>query len=59
MGGPSAAFTRFVEASLPIWVRRDWTGKLAAGFTYSQAMSGDKLNTLQYFSLLAAQHGMI
>src|ERR671910_3879335 len=24
-----------------------------------QAMSGDELNTLQYFSLLAAQHGML
>jgi len=59
MGGPSAVFKHFAEESLPIWIRRGWTGKVAAGFTHSQAMSGDKLNTLQYFSLLAAQHGMI
>src|SRR5215469_9629947 len=59
MGGPSAVFKYFAEESLPIWIRRGWTGKVAAGFTHSQAMSGDKLNTLQYFSLLAAQHGMI
>jgi multimeric flavodoxin WrbA len=58
MGGPSAVFKHFAEASLPIWARRGWTGKVAAGFTHSQAMSGDKLNTLQYFSILAAQHGM-
>lgn len=59
MAGPSAVFKRFAEASLPIWASRGWTGKLAAAFTHSQAMSGDKLNTLQYFSLLAAQHGMV
>ena len=59
MGGPSAVFKRFAEASLPIWARRGWTAKIAAGFTHSQAMSGDKLNTLEYFSILAAQHGMI
>lgn len=59
MGGPSSVFKAFAEASLPIWASRGWTGKVAAGFTHSQAMSGDKLNTLQYLSLLAAQHGML
>lgn len=59
MGGPSAVFKTFAEASLPVWAARDWCGKIAAGFTHSQAMSGDKLNTLTYFALLAAQHGMI
>jgi multimeric flavodoxin WrbA len=59
MGGPSAVFKRFADASLPIWAQRGWTAKVAAGFTHSQAMSGDKLNTLEYFSILAAQHGMI
>jgi len=59
MGGPSAGFKAFAEASLPIWVARGWSEKVAAGFTHSQAMSGDKLHTLQYLSLLAAQHGML
>jgi NAD(P)H dehydrogenase (quinone) len=59
MGGPSSVFKAFAEASLPIWASRGWSDKVAAGFTHSQAMSGDKLNTLQYFSLLAAQHGML
>jgi hypothetical protein len=30
-----------------------------AGFTQSPAMSGEKLNLLQYFSILAVQHGMV
>src|SRR5260370_3719381 len=59
MGGPSAAFKRFADASLPIWAQRGWTAKVAAGFTHSQAMSGDKLNTLAYFSILASQHATI
>jgi NAD(P)H dehydrogenase (quinone) len=59
MGGPSAVFKRFAEATLPIWARQGWRSKVAAGFTHSQAMSGDKLNTLQHFSILAAQHGMV
>jgi len=32
---------------------------LADGFTHSQAMSGDNLYALHYFTILAAQHGMI
>ncbi|NUR89984.1 MAG: flavodoxin family protein, partial [Nonomuraea sp.] len=33
--------------------------KVAAGFTNSGSKSGDKLHTLQYLALLAAQHGMV
>jgi NAD(P)H dehydrogenase (quinone) len=58
-GGPSAAFKVFAEATLPIWARQGWREKVEPGFTHSQAMSGDKLNALQHFSLLAAQHGMV
>lgn len=58
MGSASAAFHAFAEATSGRWLRRDWSGKLAAGFTMSGAMSGDKLHTLQYFAILAAQHGM-
>jgi flavorubredoxin len=46
MGGPSSVFKAFAEASLPIWASRGWSDKVAAGFTHSQAMSGDKLNTV-------------
>jgi multimeric flavodoxin WrbA len=58
MGGASAAFHTFAEESAKRWFTLSWKDKLAAGFTNSGSKSGDKLNTLQYFSLLAAQHGM-
>jgi len=35
-----------------------WKDKLAAGFTNSQGINGDKLNSLVSFAILAAQHGM-
>jgi len=41
------------------WARAAWRDKLAGGFTVSGGPSGDKLNTLQYFFILAMQHGMI
>lgn len=58
MGGPAAQFKLFADASAGTWYEQGWNGKLAAGFTNSGHMSGDKLNTLVYFSILAAQHGM-
>jgi multimeric flavodoxin WrbA len=60
MGGPSAVFKAFAEASAVPWADNlAWRDKIAAGFTNSKAMSGDKLNSLVYFAILAAQHGMI
>lgn len=58
MGSASAAFHAFAEASSNRWYAAAWRDKLAAGFTNSAGKSGDKLHTLQYFSVLAAQHGM-
>ncbi|MFE9422711.1 flavodoxin family protein [Kitasatospora sp. NPDC006697] len=59
MGTASGAFHTFAEATSKRWSTRAWRDKLAAGFTNSGSMSGDKLHTLQYFALLAAQHGML
>jgi multimeric flavodoxin WrbA len=60
MGGVSAVFKAFAEQSLRPWLDNlRWRDKVAAGFIHSQAMSGDKLHTLQYFTVLAAQHGML
>ena len=60
MGGPSAVFKAFAEASAAPWADNlAWRDKIAAGFTNSKAMSGDKLNSLVYFAILAAQHGMV
>lgn len=59
MGTASAAFHAFAEASARRWFARRWQDKVAAGFTNSGSMAGDKSSTLEYFSTLAAQHGMI
>ncbi|KUJ64627.1 NADPH-dependent FMN reductase [Streptomyces albus subsp. albus] len=58
MGTASGAFHVFAEASSKRWFTRAWQDKIAAGFTNSGSKSGDKLHTLQYFTVLAAQHGM-
>ena len=59
MGGPSAPFKAFADASSKVWMTLGWKDKVAGGFTCSGQMSGDKLATLQAFAILAAQHGMI
>jgi NAD(P)H dehydrogenase (quinone) len=58
MGSQSAVFQAFAEASGPVWGRQGWRDKLAAGFTTSAGVSGDKLNTLSSLAVFAAQHGM-
>jgi NAD(P)H dehydrogenase (quinone) len=59
-GSPSAVFKAFAEASVQVWAADlGWRDKIAAGFTNSKAMSGDKLNSLVDLAVLAAQHGMI
>lgn len=60
MGSPSATFKAFEEASVKVWAADlGWRDKIAAGFTNSKAMSGDKLNSLVDIAVFAAQHGMI
>lgn len=58
MGGPAAQFKAFADATSDNWETQKWSGKLAAGFTCGSSPNGDQLATLQYFSILAAQHGM-
>ncbi|CAG9272932.1 Flavodoxin FldP [Paraburkholderia unamae] len=59
-GSLSARLKQFMEdATRPAWVPMKWRNKIAAGFTNSGAMHGDKLNSLVGMSLFAAQHGMI
>jgi NAD(P)H dehydrogenase (quinone) len=59
MGGPSADFKKFADASSKQWFTQDWKDKVAAGFTNSASMNGDKFSTIQYFVTLAMQHSMI
>ncbi|MEU8244268.1 flavodoxin family protein [Actinoplanes missouriensis] len=58
MGSQSAVFQAFAEASGSIWARQGWRDKIAAGFTTSAGVNGDKLNTLSSLAVFAAQHGM-
>lgn len=57
MGTASSVFHVFAEATSKRF-QGPWKDKLDAGFTNSGGMSGDKLNTLQFFTVLAAQLGM-
>jgi multimeric flavodoxin WrbA len=59
MGTVSADFKKFMEATGRFWYAQKWKNKLAAGFTNSSTVNGDKLNTLQQLALFAAQHSML
>ena len=59
MGAASAGFKQFQDASSKAWFTRAWENKIAAGFTVSGSLSGDKTVTLQQFATLAAQQGMV
>ncbi len=59
-GSLSAGMKGFLESTVDRWIDGPrWKDKLAAGFTNSKTMSGDKLNTLFDLAAFAAQHGMI
>jgi NAD(P)H dehydrogenase (quinone) len=59
MGGPSWQFKKFADASSKPWFTQAWRNKLAAGFTNSATLNGDKFSTLQYMVTLSQQHGML
>ncbi len=59
MGGASWQFKKFADASSKPWFMQQWRNKLAAGFTNSATLNGDKLSTLQYLQTLSQQHGML
>lgn len=59
MGSPSWQFKKFADASSKQWYAQEWKDKVAAGFTNSGGMSGDKFNTLVALFTLAMQHGMV
>lgn len=59
MGSVSWQFKKFADASSKAWFAQQWKDKLAAGFTNSAGMNGDKQSTLNTLFTLAMQHGMI
>ncbi|MDE2146454.1 MAG: flavodoxin family protein [Burkholderiales bacterium] len=58
MGSVSWQFKKFADASSKPWFVQSWKNKLAAGFTNSATLNGDKFSTLHYFFTLSQQHGM-
>jgi NAD(P)H dehydrogenase (quinone) len=59
MGSVAWQFKKFADASSKPWASQAWKNKVAAGFTNSASMNGDKLSTLHYLFTLAMQHGMV
>ena len=59
MGSCSWQFKKFADATSKPWYAQEWKDKVAAGFTTSAGMNGDKQQTLNQLFTLAMQHGMI
>ena len=59
MGSVSWQFKKFADASSKPCFTQQWKNKLAAGFTNSASMNGDKLSTLHYLFTLSQQHSML
>ncbi len=59
MGSVSWQFKKFADASSKQWFTQQWKNKIAAGFTNSATMNGDKHSTLHYLFTLSMQHSMI
>jgi multimeric flavodoxin WrbA len=59
MGGPAWQFKKFADKSSAAWFGQNWKNKLAAGFTNSASVNGDKFSTIQYLWTLAMQHGQV
>lgn len=58
LGGVSAPFKSFMDATGRLWKTHALKGKLASGFTVSALPSGDKQSTLISMFVFAMQHGM-
>ncbi|TDR73265.1 flavodoxin family protein [Paludibacterium purpuratum] len=59
MGGPAWQFKKFADASSKPWFVQAWKNKLAAGFTNSASVNGDKGSTINYLFTLSQQHSQI
>ena len=59
MGTVSWQFKKFADASSKFWFAQEWKDKIAAGFTNSAGLNGDKHGTLNALFTMAMQHGML
>jgi NAD(P)H dehydrogenase (quinone) len=58
-GSVAAEMKKFMDSTVAVWDNKRWNNKIAAGFTHSSALSGDKLSALMTMFVFAAQHGML
>lgn len=59
MGTVTWQFKKFMDSSSKPWFGRLWQDKLAAGFTISAAMNGDKQGVVSTLMTMAMQHAML
>ena len=59
IGNVSWQFKKFIDESSKVWAAGEWKDKLAAGFTNSAGMNGDKASTLGALFTMSQQHGML
>ncbi|MDF3933538.1 flavodoxin family protein [Pseudomonas citronellolis] len=59
LGGVSAPFKAFMDATGRLWRSQQLQGRLAAGFTVSALPAGDKQSTLVSLFTFCMQHGML
>lgn len=59
MGGPAWQFKKFADASAKLWAAQALRDTLAAGFTNSASVNGDKFSTIQYLFTLSQQHSQL
>ena len=59
MANVSWQFKKFADATSAVWAKQGWKNKLAAAFTNSAGINGDKLVALQTIFALSQQHGML
>ncbi len=59
MGSVSWQFKKFADTSSKPWFVQAWKNKLAAGFTNSASMNGDKGSTIAYMMTFAMKHSML
>lgn len=59
MGSVPAQYKAFMDKTSSLWVTQAWADKLAAGFTNSGGLSGDKFSVLAQLHTFASQHSML
>lgn len=58
-GSMASELKGFLDTTGEVWQKKKWQNKIAAGFTNSSTLSGDKLNVLMQMAVFSLQHGMI